>query len=101
MENPEIMAGIPALILGSIGLLVALLLTITPEEGAARKLSAGRLAFMVFVALAWLTGIEYVIAIETSYNIIVLMIIAAMKTALIAFFFMRFMRISAAHREEH
>ena len=80
MENPEIIAGIPMLILGSIGLLVAILLTIAPAEDGARRLSASRVALMVFVAL---------------------MIIAVMKTALIGFFFMRVMRISAAHREDH
>lgn len=101
MENPEIIAGIPMLILGSIGLLVAILLTIAPAEDGARKLSAGRVALMVFVVLAWLTGIEYAIAVQTSYNIVALVIIAVMKTALIGFFFMRVMRISAAHREDH
>ena len=101
MENPEIMAGIPMAILGAIGLLVALLLTAAPSEDGPRKPGTGRVAFAMSIALAWLTVVEYVIAVKTSHNIVALMILAVIEAALIGFFFMRVMRISAAHREEH
>lgn len=101
MENPEIVTGIPLAILGAIGLLVALLLTAAPSEYGPSKSDTGRVALAMSIALTWLTVVEYIVAVKTSHNVVTLMTLAVIEAALVIFFFMRVMRISAAHREEH
>jgi hypothetical protein len=90
MENPELMLGVPLILLSTVGLLVVVELVIA---SSGRASGASRVGLMVFAGLAWLTMVEYLVAVATSYNMVLLTIIAVLKTGLIMQFFMHVMRV--------
>jgi len=94
MDDPVILFGLPLLTFGSIGLLLALLTMIGGDvDGHA---APGRSGWQAFIALAWFTVVEYLVAVETSYNLVTLVPIAIAKVALIAWFFMHVARVGGA-----
>jgi hypothetical protein len=94
MDDPVLLFGLPLLTVGSLGLLLALLLLIGGDIDG--RPAPGRAGWQAFVALAWFTVVEYVIAVETSYNLLTLIPIAIAKFALIAWFFMHVARVRGA-----
>ncbi len=66
MENPEYVIGIPVIVIGSVGLLVAVEL-LAGWGGARVEGSRAGAGWRAFLALAWLTGVEYYVAVTTSY----------------------------------
>jgi hypothetical protein len=99
MENPEYMLGIPLVLLGSVGLLIALELLAGWGDGQVAGTRAGA-GWRAFLALAWLTGVEYYVAVTTSYNLMALAALAVLKVALIAAVFMHVARL-AGESEHH
>lgn len=63
-------------------------------------LAAVRTGWVVFAVLAVLTAVEYVIAVEMSKNIPILIGIAIVKAALIVNYFMHIARIWLSEGEE-
>jgi caa(3)-type oxidase subunit IV len=59
-----------------------------------------RVGWLVFLALAALTVIEYIIAVELNDNLPVIMGIAVVKAALIIWYFMHVARLWLSAREE-
>lgn len=100
MEDPAILFGVPMIVLGSLGLLLAAIAMVggdvrTPQE------AAGRAGWSAFIGLAWLTAVEYLIAISMSANFFPLVLIAAIKVGLIANYFMHVVRVRRSTREAH
>jgi hypothetical protein len=100
MEDPAILVGIPMIIIGSIGLLVAAVAMASGGESTPQR-AASRAGWTAFIGLAWLTIVEYLIAISMSFNFFVLVFIAAVKTGLILNYFMHVMRVRRAAGESH
>jgi hypothetical protein len=98
MENPELVFGIPLALAGAVGLLVAMLLLAGWGEERPDGSRAGA-GWRAFLALAWLTAVEYIVAVATSYNVIALVFLAVLKVALIAAVFMSVARLTSV--EEH
>ena len=100
MEDPAILLGIPMIIIGSIGLLLAAVVMASGGESTPQQ-AASRAGWTAFIGLAWLTGIEYLIAIGMSFNFFVLVFIAVVKTGLILNYFMHIGRVRHAAEESH
>ena len=60
-----------------------------------------RIGLIVVAALAALTGLEYVVAIEIEENLIPLVGIAVVKAALILWYFMHIKRVVPSEEEDH
>jgi ABC-type phosphate transport system permease subunit len=97
MEDMRYLFGLPTIVIGAVGLLVAVLVMVGGEAGDTA--APGRSGWQAFIALAWLTLIEYIVAVATSYNIVLLVLIALAKVGLIAWFFMHVARVGG--HEEH
>ena len=57
------------------------------------KAAAFRIGWMVFIALAVLTVVEYIISVSALYSMVLLWIIALLKAAAIVYFFMHVTRL--------
>ncbi len=100
MENPELLFGIPLLIIGSLGVLVAIEMLLAGQGTKSKTEMAVRAGIMAFVALGAATIGEYYIAIEMKHAMVPLIIIALFKAAVIVQFFMHVMRVQHVHAEE-
>jgi len=100
VENPELLFGVPMLIIGGLGLLVAIELLLAGEAPKSKAETAVRAGIMAFVGLGAATIGEYFLAIEMSQPMVLLIVIAVFKAALIVQFFMHVMRVRDAHAEE-
>ena len=100
VENPELLFGIPLLIIGALGLLVAVEMLLAGAAPKSKTEVAVRGGIMAFVGLAAATIGEYFIAISMSQTMVPLIIIALFKAAVIAQFFMHIMRVQHAHPQE-
>lgn len=100
MENPELFFGIPMLIIGGLGLLVAIEVMLAGEAPKSKTEMAIRAGIMAFTGLTAATIGEYVIAVKMAHAMVPLIIIALFKAAVIAQFFMHVMRVQHAHAEE-
>ncbi len=69
-----------------------------PQHEANGRLSGAGIGWVVFVALAILTIAEYIVAIQLEKNLILLMAVALLKAAMIAWYFMH---ISGAWRSHN
>jgi cellobiose-specific phosphotransferase system component IIC len=94
MEDMRYLFGMPILIFGAVGLLIALVVMVGGDEDG--HAAPGRSGWQAFVVLAWFTVVEYIVAIETSYNLILLTPIALAKVGLIAWFFMHVARVGGS-----
>ncbi|MBI5290128.1 MAG: hypothetical protein HY873_14235 [Chloroflexi bacterium] len=100
MENPELLFGIPLLIIGALGLLVAIEMLLAGAAPKSKTEAAVRAGIMAFVGLAAATVAEYFIATGMSQAMALLIIIALFKAAVIFQFFMHVMRLQHAHAQE-
>ncbi len=100
MENPELLFGVPLLIVGSIGLLAMIEMLLAGDTTRSKAEAAGRAGLMAFVGLGAATIIEYVIAVEIEQSMVLLVLIALLKAAVIVQFFMHVMRMRHAGHEE-
>ena len=100
MEDPAILVGIPMIIIGCAGLLLAAVAMASGGETTPQQ-AASRAGWTAFIGLAWLTVVEYLIAIGMSANFFVLVFIAVVKTGLILNYFMHVARVRRAGGESH
>ncbi len=100
MEDPAILVGVPMIIIGCVGLLLAAVVMASGGERTPQQ-AASRAGWTAFSGLAWLTVVEYLIGISMSFNFFVLVAIAAVKAGLIANFFMHVRRVRRGAGEGH
>jgi hypothetical protein len=94
VENPELLIGIPLAIVGMVGLLVAVETLVGANDDSRTSTPPGTtLGWQAFIAIAWLTIVEYILAIATGYNVPVLFAIAIFKVLLIGIVFMHANRV--------
>jgi uncharacterized membrane protein len=100
METPELLFGIPMLVIGAVGVLVAIEMLFVGEGPRSKAEAAVRAGIMAFIALAAATVGEYFIAVRMEQAMVLLIIIAFFKAGVIIQFFMHVMRVRHAHEEE-